>query len=80
MSIIERDRIKLNDYITTYSVTGEEDIWNNQIMPLIYHYNYQEDELLNMMIPIGPSDMDNNTNILFTLVVTTSKLSLENLV
>ena len=78
MSIIERDRIKLNDYITTYSVTGEEDIWNNQIMPLIYHYNYQEDELLNMMIPIGPSDMDNSTNILFTLVVTTSKLSLEN--
>ena len=78
MSIIERDRIKLNDYITTYSVTGEEDIWNNQIMPLINYYHYQKDELLNMMIPIGPSDMDNSTNILFTLVVTTSKLSLEN--
>ena len=42
------------------------------------NYYHQEDELLNMMIPIGPSNMDNSTNILFTLVVTTSKLSLEN--
>jgi hypothetical protein len=84
-SILERDRMKIDDYARQYLSRGDENIWN-QIMPIIDNYTYfiqnslinDTDRLLNMLIPIGPQYMNKSTNILFTIVGINSKISLEN--
>tara|TARA_B100001094_G_scaffold325760_2_gene380654 strand:+ start:1445 stop:5461 length:4017 start_codon:yes stop_codon:yes gene_type:complete len=78
-TIIERDKVKINDYARQYLSRGDENIWN-QIMLIIDNYNFKNEayRLLNMVIPIGPQDMNKSTNILFTIVGNNSKISLEN--